>query len=186
MVQHRGVGARRVAGQDRAHDGVVFLVGAQQAAVHPELGKAVGALAADRMGGARGLQALAEPPPPRAIVAGDRWDPSCAELRRFLERNQISFRWVIPGANDAESQWGGPLPAAEDRPSIRIIDGKTVVRPQLRRVAELLGVSTEAAEAEYDVVATPLPSRLAALVEQLETQKEERKIAAYSFHRPPG
>ena len=41
-------------------------------------------------------------------------------------------------------------------------------------------------KAEYDVVATPLPSRLAALVEQLETQKEERKIAAYSFHRPPG
>jgi hypothetical protein len=41
-------------------------------------------------------------------------------------------------------------------------------------------------KAEYDVVATPLPSRLAALVEQLETQKEERKIAAYSFHRSPG
>jgi hypothetical protein len=41
-------------------------------------------------------------------------------------------------------------------------------------------------KAEYDVIATPLPSRLAALVEQLETQNEERKIAAYSFHRPPG
>jgi hypothetical protein len=40
-------------------------------------------------------------------------------------------------------------------------------------------------KAEYDAVATPLPSRLAALVEQLETQTEERKIAAYSFHRPP-
>jgi hypothetical protein len=40
--------------------------------------------------------------------------------------------------------------------------------------------------AQYDAVATPLPTRLAALVEQLETQKAERKIAAYSFHRPPG
>jgi hypothetical protein len=39
-------------------------------------------------------------------------------------------------------------------------------------------------KAEYDAVATPLPSSLAALVEQLEMQKEERKIAAYSFHRP--
>jgi len=29
-------------------------------------------------------------------------------------------------------------------------------------------------KAEYDAVATPLPRRLAALVEQLETQKEER------------
>jgi hypothetical protein len=41
-------------------------------------------------------------------------------------------------------------------------------------------------KAEYDAVATPLPTRLAALVEQLETQKAEREIAAYSFHRPPG
>ena len=40
-------------------------------------------------------------------------------------------------------------------------------------------------KAEYDAVATPLPSRLTALVEQLEPQKEERKISAYSFHRPP-
>jgi hypothetical protein len=36
-------------------------------------------------------------------------------------------------------------------------------------------------KAEHDAVATPLPSRLAALVEQLETQKEERKIAAYTL-----
>ncbi len=40
MVQHRGVRARRVARQDRAHDGVVFLIGPQQAAFHPELGAA--------------------------------------------------------------------------------------------------------------------------------------------------
>jgi threonine dehydrogenase-like Zn-dependent dehydrogenase len=35
---------------------------------------------------------------------------------------------------------------------IRVIDGKTVTRPQLRRVAELLGLSTEPAAAEYDTV----------------------------------
>ena len=33
----------------------------------------------------------AEPRPPRAIIAGDRWDPACAQLRHFLDRNQISF-----------------------------------------------------------------------------------------------
>jgi thioredoxin reductase (NADPH) len=35
---------------------------------------------------------------------------------------------------------------------IRVIDGKTVTRPHLRRVAELLGLSTEPAAAEYDTV----------------------------------
>ena len=50
-----------------------------------------------RMGGLRGLQGLAsEPPPPRAVVIGHRWDPACRELRRFLDRNQITFRWAPP------------------------------------------------------------------------------------------
>jgi thioredoxin reductase (NADPH) len=35
---------------------------------------------------------------------------------------------------------------------IRVVDGKTVARPQLRRVAELLGLTTEPAAAEYDAV----------------------------------
>ena len=46
------------------------------AAVAPDVGKAIGKLAAHRMGGSRGLEGIAaDPPPPRAIVAGHRWDP---------------------------------------------------------------------------------------------------------------
>ena len=36
------------------------------------------------------------PPPPRAIVLGHRWDAACAELRHFLDRNQVTFRWLQP------------------------------------------------------------------------------------------
>ena len=43
-----------------------------------------------------------------------------------------------------QSDWGGPLPAEGDLPAIRLVGGKTVIRPQLRRVAELLGLGTEA------------------------------------------
>ena len=48
------------------------------AATAPDVAEEVGRLAAHRMSGLRGLQGLAaEPPPPRAIVVGHRWDASC-------------------------------------------------------------------------------------------------------------
>ena len=136
------------------------------AAAAPELAEEVGRLAAHRMTGARGLQGLAaEPPPPRALVVGHRWDAACAELRRFLARNQVSFVWLTPDAPDAEERWGGPLPDEADWPVIRIVDGKTVVGPQLRRVAELLALGTEAQEATYDTVIVGAgPAGLAAAV----------------------
>ena len=136
------------------------------AATRPEFAAEVGRLAANRIGGSHGLQGIAaEPPPPRAIVVGPRWDASCTELLRFLDRNQITYRWLTPDAPDAPEHWGGPLPPEGDWPTIRVVDGKTVVRPRLRRVAELLGVPTEPAAAEYDAVIVGAgPAGLAAAV----------------------
>jgi thioredoxin reductase (NADPH) len=136
------------------------------AAVAPDVGKEVGRLAAHRMGGQRGLQGIAaESPPPRAIVVGHRWDTSCGALRHFLDRNQITFRWIQPTAPDAAEQWGGPLPPEDDQPVIRVVDGKTVVRPHPRRVAELLGLGTEPVAAAYDAVIVGAgPAGLAAAV----------------------
>ena len=136
------------------------------AAAAPDLAREVGKLAGNRISGAAGLQGLAaETSPPRAVVVGHQWDASCTELRRFLDRNQITFRWVRPDAADAAEQWEGPLPADGDLPAIRAIGGKTVVRPQLRRVAELLGLATEAEAAEYDTVIVGAgPAGLAAAV----------------------
>jgi thioredoxin reductase (NADPH) len=136
------------------------------AAVVPDIAREVGKLAAHRMGGMRGLQGIAaEPPPPRAIVVGHRWDASCTELRRFLDRNQVTYKWLTSDMPDIADGWGGPLPADGDLPAIRLIGGKTVIRPQLRRVAELLGLGTEADAAEYDTVIVGAgPAGLAAAV----------------------
>ena len=155
------------------------------AAVVPGLAEEVGKLSRERMSGARGLQGLAAAPsPPRAIVVGNRFDPSCADLRRFLDRNLVTFEWIFADAPDAEAAWGGPLPTADELPAVRILDGGTVVRPllrqvaglldlddadvlrpQLRRVAESLGLATEAEADEYDVVVVGAgPAGLAAAV----------------------
>src|SRR4051794_24348681 len=136
------------------------------AGAHPEIVSELGRRAANRIGGERGLQAIAaKPPPPRAVVVGSRWDPACAELRRFLERNQITFRWLRPEEPTAAAEWDGALPAGEDCPAIRVVGGKTVVRPQLRRVAELLGLAFEPKLSRYDAVIVGAgPAGLAAAV----------------------
>jgi thioredoxin reductase (NADPH) len=151
------------------------------AAVAPEVAKQVGLLASDRLGGPRGLRSLvSEPTAYRAIVLGHRWDASCSELRHFLDRNQIRFAWLQPDVPEDAGQWPGPLPADGDYPAIRVLDGKTVVRPTLRRVAELLGIPTEPASAEYDTVIVGAgPAGLAAAVygasEGLQTIVVERE-----------
>jgi thioredoxin reductase (NADPH) len=77
----------------------------------------------------------------------------------------VTHKWLTPETPGAAERWGGPLPAGEDLPAIRVIGGKTVIRPQLRRVAELLGLGTEADEAEYDTVIVGAgPAGLAAAV----------------------
>jgi thioredoxin reductase (NADPH) len=130
-------------------------------AASPEARATITALARGRIGGLQEI--AAEPSPPRAVVVGHKWDSDCAALRHFLERNQITFEWIRPDASDAENAWGGSLPVDDDLPTLRVVDGKTVVRPQLRRVAELLGLHTQAALAEYDVVIVGAgPSGLAA------------------------
>lgn len=136
------------------------------AAAAPEIAKEVGKLAGHRMAGPRGLSGIAsDPPPPRAIIVGQRLDASCAELRRFLDRNQVSFELITPDTPDAEDRWGEPLPPEQDWPVIRIIGGKTVVCPQLRRVAELLDLGTEPLAAQYETVIVGAgPAGLAAAV----------------------
>ena len=136
------------------------------AAVAPAVAEEIGKLASHRMSGSRGLQGLAAaPPPPRATVVGHRWDARCSDLRRFLDRNQITFRWLTPDAPGAADEWGGPLPADDDLPVIRVVGGKTVVRPHFRRVAELLGLGTESEAADYDTVIVGAgPAGLAAAV----------------------
>ncbi len=133
------------------------------AATVPELGVKLGALAGRRIGGLQGI--AADRPPPRALVVGKRWDPACAEVRRFLDRNQVTFEWISEETPDPSERWGGRLPSPEDCPTIRVVGGKTVVRPTFRRVAELLGLATEPTHAQYDTVIVGAgPAGLAAAV----------------------
>jgi thioredoxin reductase (NADPH) len=133
------------------------------AAVSKDISLKVSALARERIGG---LQSITnEPPKPRATLLGHRWDGACDSLRRFLVRNQISFHWLTPDAPDLDTLWSGARPQEADYPVLRLADGKVIVRPQVRDVANLLGLQTTASSSAYDVaIVGGGPAGLAAAV----------------------
>jgi thioredoxin reductase (NADPH) len=106
------------------------------AAASPEVSMKVGALARERIGGLQSI--AAEPPKARVTMVGDRFDSACSDVRRFLERNQITFNWVTPGSPELPSLWPGPRPPDSDCPVLRLADGTTVSRPKARELARLL------------------------------------------------
>ena len=95
------------------------------AAAAPEVAEKLGALARERIGGLQGVAAQA--PKAQVAVCGDRWDPACGTLRRFLSRNQIAHDWLLPEAPSAGGAWRGELPAAAERPAVRLADGDAAV-----------------------------------------------------------
>jgi len=133
------------------------------ASVAKDVAQKVNALARERLGG---LQAIAaEPQKPRVTLIGHRLDAGCGELRRFLSRNQISFDWVTPDAAEAAALLDGATRTLEDGPAARLADGTFIAKPEVRDLANRLGLQTEPSAAEYDVaIVGGGPAGLAAAV----------------------
>ena len=120
------------------------------AAAAPEVAARVGALARERIGGLQGI--ALQPPPAQIVVFGERWDPACSELRRFLARNQIVHDWLTPDAPDLARAWPGAPPEAAVCPVVRLADGTQLERPALHALAVRLGLQTRPRHDRYDAV----------------------------------
>jgi thioredoxin reductase (NADPH) len=133
------------------------------AAVVQDIAQRVNALARERMGG---LQAItAEPQKPRVTLIGNRWDTACADIRRFLARNQISFASVTPDAPEAASLPDEARLLAGDGPVALLADGTPLARPDIRDLANRLGLQTAPRGSGYDVaIVGGGPAGLAAAV----------------------
>ena len=121
-------------------------------------------------------------PPYRGLrVIGHRWSPASHEVREFLARNQVPYRWLDvetdPEAQQtiaAEGAEGGALPL------LVFADGTRLEGPTLAEVAETVGLSSQAKRPFYDlIIAGGGPSGLAAAVygasEGLSTVMVERE-----------
>lgn len=133
------------------------------AAASKDFSEKVSALARERLGGLQNL--AAEPSKPRVTLVGHRWDAVCGDLRRFLARNQISFNWLAPDAPELATCWPGPRPREGDGPVLLLADGQVLAQPDVRDLANRLGLQTSARSDEYDVaVIGGGPAGLAAAV----------------------
>src|SRR5215469_1597099 len=132
-------------------------------ASNPEVATRMGALARERLGG---LQAIAaDPPRARVTLVGHRWDRGCAELRRFLGRNQVSHEWLAPDDPHLPARWPGRLPQVDEYPAIRCSDGIVRERPSIRDLARVVGLQTSPRTAQYDtMIVGGGPAGLAAAV----------------------
>jgi thioredoxin reductase (NADPH) len=106
------------------------------------------------------------PPAPSANlrVVGDRWSAASHELREFLARNLVPYRWLDV---ETDPQAGVLLDAARtDAGALPILvtdDGEVLVTPDLQAVAQSIGLQVRAERSAYDlVVAGAGPSGLAA------------------------
>ena len=136
------------------------------AAVAPEVGERVGALASNRISGRAGLQgSRPEPPPPRRSWSATAGTPPARELRRFLDRNQIVP--VAPAGRAATRRSVGRRrcrPRATARRS-----ASSTARPSCGRSCaawpSCSDIATEPEAAEYDTVIVGAgPAGLAAAV----------------------
>jgi thioredoxin reductase (NADPH) len=110
-------------------------------------------------------QAAIETPVATVTIIGHRYDLACHDLRDFLARNRVQFRWYDP--RDPEARVGiAPTPQPEEvYPVVVLADGKRLIAPSFREVAERLGLDTMPSQACYDVIIVGAgPSGLAAAV----------------------
>ena len=129
------------------------------------------------------LQTLAATSAPATItLVGHRFDIACHRLRDFLAHNDVLHRWLDP--TRPELAGDAPPPQAGDRyPVLVLTDGRRLVTPTLREVADALDLSTGPRAAAYDVAIVGAgPAGLAAAVygasEGLATLLVERRRPA--------
>jgi len=85
-------------------------------------------------------------------VVGTRWSPSTHELKDFLAKSQIPYRWIEPGStSDPRIQ-----AAVGETPSVLPVmifpDGSVLQKPALPAVAAKLGLTTAPNRDFYDVI----------------------------------
>jgi thioredoxin reductase (NADPH) len=99
-------------------------------------------------------------------MVGIQWDPSSYKIKDFLARNNIPYQWLDIEINDEAKKLieiaGEPTP---ELPYMLFPDGSSLSQPDIREIAERVGLQTIAKKPLYDlIIAGAGPAGLAAAV----------------------
>jgi thioredoxin reductase (NADPH) len=99
-------------------------------------------------------------------VIGHRWSLKDHQLRSFLSRNHVPYRWLDAAASeDAQKLLEERSLDPEVLPVVLLADGSALVDPELEILAARVGLRTQAAQDFYDIIVVGAgPAGLAAAV----------------------
>nr|WP_175084624.1 FAD-dependent oxidoreductase [Candidatus Frankia nodulisporulans] len=85
-------------------------------------------------------------------VVGHRWSARSYEVRDFLARNQVPYRWYLCDEPEATRLLAAARASTDTLPVVIIPDGTALTDPSDGELADRVGLSTTPAEDFYDVV----------------------------------
>jgi thioredoxin reductase (NADPH) len=97
-------------------------------------------------------------PEPRFVegeirVIGERWSPRVHALKDFLARSRVPYRWLdLESDQQAHEVAERAIPGNQRFPVVLFADGTFLVDPDVRTVAEKLGLDTEPDSRFWDLI----------------------------------
>jgi thioredoxin reductase (NADPH) len=86
-------------------------------------------------------------------IVGHRWSRQAHELKAFLARSRVGYRWLDVERNrEAGGYLGDTRDGRETLPIVILPDGTRLVRPAVRDLAERIGLDTEPDQPFYDLL----------------------------------
>ncbi|MFC0532247.1 FAD-dependent oxidoreductase [Phytohabitans kaempferiae] len=96
-------------------------------------------------------QATPASPEAETRVVGHRWSAESFEIRDFLARNMVPYRWYMTDDPEGQRLLTASGAAESDVPLVVTPDGKTLVRPSEAEVAAHVGLTTTPTADFYDL-----------------------------------
>lgn len=99
-------------------------------------------------------------------VLGHRWSPQTHQVKEFLGRNQVPYRWLdIEKDAETRSLLQSAHATEEQLPVVVFPDGSSMIQPSTSQLAEKVGFRTKAEQPFYDLIVIGAgPAGLAAAV----------------------
>jgi thioredoxin reductase (NADPH) len=91
-------------------------------------------------------------PTPQTKVVGHRWSARSSEVREFLARNQVPYRWYLSDEPAGEQLLKAANADELHLPVVITADGQALIEPTDSELAQRVGLNTTPTEAFYDLI----------------------------------